>query len=173
MEQFLLDEQVVRSFAKHVISQEELSKESFYKIMHAKKTFSAIETQDQILYAVADQAYHDLRGSIPSQGLDTSSIYHQIESQYTLFDPIGSTAPQVNLTHLVHYGACYYSYLYCRVIVSNLWTTFFQGNPLNSHAGMLIRDQILSLGGSRDPNILLENVLGKNYLDCSHFLKLD
>lgn len=169
MEHFLLDEHLVQSFARHIHTGEQLPRELFHRIMHAKRAFFSIDTQDQILYALADQAYHDLKEPIQPSDLDTSAIYHQLELEYTLFDVIDSTSPQLSLTHLVHYGACYYSYLYCRVIASNLWESLFKVNPLGVHAGRLIRNRILSRGGSCDPEELLEAVLGKNFLDCSHF----
>lgn len=173
MELFLLDERIVKHFARHVHTGNQLPTELFRKITAMKKAFFAIEVQEQILYASVDQAYHDFDENVPSCELDISAIYHRLQRQYTLFDAVDGTAPQLSLTHLVHYGACYYSYLYCRVIASNLWMSFFQINPLDMHAGRLVRNRLLSPGGSCDPEVLLVNLLGKDFLNCSHFIELD
>jgi intermediate peptidase len=171
MEYFLYDERIVQRFARHIHTGHPLPIELFRSIVAMKKIFFATEMQEQILYAAVDQAYHDRTTSWSK--LDTSTIYHQLQRHYTLFDAVDDTAPQLSLTHLVHYGGCYYSYLYCRVISSHLWRFIFQKNPLNTDAGRLIRDRLLSPGGSRDPYVLLVDLLGKDFLNDVHFLELN
>ena len=40
-----------------------------------------------------------------------------------------------SFTHLLGYGANYYSYLWCQGLASMLWQHCFQDDPLNSDSG--------------------------------------
>ena len=61
----------------------------------------------------------------------------------------------------VTYGAGYYGYLYDQVFAADIWETRFAKNPLGQEEGEVLWKEMLIHGGSRDPNIMLKNVLGR------------
>ena len=63
--------------------------------------------------------------------------------------------------HLPGYNAKYYSYLWSKVFALDLFDTINKTGLLNPEIGVRYRDTILAAGGSKDPNELLEDFLGR------------
>lgn len=54
---------------------------------------------------------------------------------------------QLRFSHLVGYGAKYYSYLISRAIASWIWQTYFEENPFSRTQGEKYRHECLAYGG--------------------------
>jgi len=63
--------------------------------------------------------------------------------------------------HLMGYGAKYYGYLWSRVLAYDLFETIKKEGLRNPIIGKRYVDQVIGCGGAVDPNILLENFLGR------------
>jgi thimet oligopeptidase len=63
--------------------------------------------------------------------------------------------------HLVGYGARYYGYLWSEVFAHDLFGVIKQEGLLNPAVGRRYAEKVLSKGGSRDPNDLLKDFLGR------------
>lgn len=59
------------------------------------------------------------------------------------------------------YGACYYSYLHCDLNASNIWQRCFSENPLSRISGEKFQKEILAPGGAKDPQEMIDNMVGK------------
>ncbi len=71
------------------------------------------------------QAYHgELR-----QGESTSGVLERVQGEYHSLPHVPGTAPQLRFSHLVGYGARYYSYLLARSVASAIWQKNFQKDP--------------------------------------------
>lgn len=73
-----------------------------------------------------------------------------------------SQAWQLRFSHLVGYGAKYYSYLISKTIASWIWQSYFEANPFNREAGEKYRQEVLSHGGGIPSRQLVENFLKRD-----------
>lgn len=104
-----------------------------------------------------DQAFHieDL-GSTNQRPVDLIKKYTE---QYHSLPYVDGTNWHLRFTHLVGYGAKYYSYLVSKAIASNIWTECFERDPLSSTAGDKYRKRVLEFGGERRPQELINSLL--------------
>uniref|UniRef100_A0A6G1S764 Mitochondrial intermediate peptidase n=1 Tax=Aceria tosichella TaxID=561515 RepID=A0A6G1S764_9ACAR len=160
MEFFASDPRVLSRFARHHATGQPMPEELMTRWIKSKKVFTASETQLQVFYAALDQAYHS---SNIFQGekceSNTTDILARIQSQYYSIPYVENTAWQLRFSHLVGYGAKYYSYLVSRAVASAIWTRLFAENPLSRSAGQQYREQVLAPGGGKPAQKIAEDVL--------------
>ena len=72
------------------------------------------------------------------------------------------TAWQLRFSHLVGYGARYYSYLMARSVATSIWQKYFQEDPFNQENGMKYRQECLSHGGGKPSRELVSDFLGES-----------
>ncbi|XP_043477503.1 mitochondrial intermediate peptidase [Leptopilina heterotoma] len=156
MEYFASDPRVVKLFARHFQTQEQIPEQLVEKLFASKSVFPSSEMQNQVFYSMLDQVYH-------SQELerDTTSILADIQRDYYTLPYIENTAWQLRFSHLVGYGAKYYSYLTSRAIASWIWQTYFQNDPLSRSSGEKYRRECLAHGGGKPPSKLVSDFLNK------------
>jgi intermediate peptidase len=68
---------------------------------------------------------------------------------------------QLRFSHLVGYGAKYYSYLLSRAVAAWIWQTYFEADPLNSSSGERYRQECLVHGGGKPARELVADFLGR------------
>jgi mitochondrial intermediate peptidase len=68
---------------------------------------------------------------------------------------------QLRFSHLVGYGAKYYSYLLSRAIASWIWRQYFEQDPFCRDAGERFRRECLAHGGGLPPRQLVAAALGR------------
>jgi len=68
---------------------------------------------------------------------------------------------QLRFSHLVGYGAKYYSYLLSRAVAAWIWQTCFEADPLNSSSGERYRQECLVHGGGKPARELVADFLGR------------
>lgn len=156
MEYFASDPRVVRLFAKHFETQEPIPQHLVEKLFASKSVFSASEMQNQVFYSMLDQVYHS--GELKC---DSTSILADIQEEYYGLPYVEDTAWQLRFSHLVGYGAKYYSYLISRAIASWIWQTYFQNDPLSRSSGEKYRRECLAHGGGKPPSKLVSDFLSK------------
>ncbi|XP_011311357.1 mitochondrial intermediate peptidase [Fopius arisanus] len=156
MEYFASDPRVVKMFAKHYQTQETMPQSMLDKLCASKNVFAASDLQVQVFYSMLDQVYH-------SKPLATSSteILARIQRQYYGLPYVDNTAWQLRFSHLVGYGAKYYSYLISRAVASWIWQTYFQADPLSRSAGEKYRRECLGHGGGKPPSKVVSDFLNK------------
>lgn len=158
MEYFIFDPRVLKSFAKHFQTKEPLSDEVVQKFCDAKHLLCATETHKQVLYSALDQKLH---GMHPLDAT-SSDIYYDIQQEYSVLEPVPNIAWQLRFSHLVGYGAKYYSYLLSTSIASSIWQTYFKDNPFSREQGERYRRECLSHGGGKPARQLINDFLKKD-----------
>ncbi|XP_055533996.1 mitochondrial intermediate peptidase [Wyeomyia smithii] len=158
MEYFASDPRVLRTFTKHFQTQEPMPEDMLQRLCASKHLFSASETQLQVFYSALDQVYH----GDPSQHREnTTETLRTVQEQFYGLPYVENTAWQLRFSHLVGYGAKYYSYLISRAIASWIWQTYFEKDPLCRTQGEKYRRGCLSYGGGVPSRLLVSNFLGR------------
>ncbi|XP_015587416.1 mitochondrial intermediate peptidase isoform X2 [Cephus cinctus] len=165
MEYFASDPKVVATFAKHFQTQERIPEVMLHRLCASKSMFPASELQNQVFYSMLDQVYHSKR-------LERSSteILSELQEKFYGLPYVENTAWQLRFSHLVGYGAKYYSYLISRAIASWIWQTYFQADPLCRSSGEKYRRECLAHGGGKPPSKLVSDFLNKE-ANATNFAK--
>ncbi|CAO1307868.1 unnamed protein product [Diamesa hyperborea] len=158
MEYFSSDPRILKTFAKHYQTGEPMPEEMLNRLCASKNVMIASETQLQVFYSALDQVYH---GDPTKHTGDTTETLKTVQEQYYGLPYVNNTAWQLRFSHLVGYGAKYYSYLISRAIASWIWQQYFQKDPLNRTQGEKYRTGCLVYGGSVSSRDLVGKFLGK------------
>jgi thimet oligopeptidase len=67
-----------------------------------------------------------------------------------------------NFGHLTEYAAKYYGYLWSKVFAKDLFAYIKEHGLLNPDVGQKYISAVLGKGGSKDPNELLKDFLGRD-----------
>ncbi|KAJ6294520.1 hypothetical protein OIU76_022571 [Salix suchowensis] len=160
-EYYAWDYRVLRTFAKHYSTGEIIPEKLVKSMQGARDMFAATELQRQVFYALADQT---LFGEQPASPNDMSSILAELKMQHTSWKHVEGTNWQIRFSHLVNYGAGYYSYLYAKCFAATIWKKLCQEDPLSLTAGTALRTKLLQHGGSKEPAELLNDLVGEGIL---------
>ncbi|KAI3458275.1 hypothetical protein Pfo_014938 [Paulownia fortunei] len=156
-EYYAWDYRVLRTFAKHYSTGDPIPENLVKSLLGAKNMFAATELQRQVFYALIDQALHALQ---PSSVQDTISVVADLKREHTSWKYVEGTHWHTRFSHLVTYGAGYYSYLYAKCFTATIWQKIFQEDPLSLAAGSALRSKFLQHGGAKDPTIILNDLVG-------------
>ncbi|KAG7310386.1 hypothetical protein JYU34_003159 [Plutella xylostella] len=156
LEHFATSPQVVRRFARHFQTREPMPEDMLQRFCASKHLFGASEMQLQVFYSALDQHYHSENAS---SGGRTTDVLKQVQKQYYGLPYVENTAWQHRFSHLIGYGAKYYSYLISRAIAWSIWKKHFEADPLSRAAGEGLRRGVLRHGGAVPPQVLLRDYL--------------
>nr|CAG4643791.1 EOG090X02LQ [Lepidurus arcticus] len=157
MEFFASDPRVLSQFARHYRTGEPLNETQLNALCASKHVFGAAEMQQQVFYSSLDQTLHTKHPS----GESTTQVLEQVQKAYYGLPYVPNTAWQLRFSHLVGYGAKYYSYLMSRAVAAWIWHEYFQKDPLSNASGQAYRHEFLAHGGGVPPRLLLQKFLGK------------
>ncbi|XP_076264935.1 mitochondrial intermediate peptidase [Rhynchophorus ferrugineus] len=155
MEYFASDIRVLKQFARHFQTKKPMTDDMLHRLCASKHVFVSSETQLQIFYAALDQVYH---GKHPLKG-STTDVLAATQKEYYCLPYVPNTAWQLRFSHLVGYGAKYYSYLVSRAVAYLIWKTYFEQDPFSRENGERYRRECLAHGGGKNPKQLVENFL--------------
>ncbi|AWO99429.1 putative mitochondrial intermediate peptidase isoform 2 [Scophthalmus maximus] len=151
MEYFATDYRVISQFARHYQTGQPLPESMVARLCESKKVCGAADTQLQIFYAVLDQIYHG-----KPQNRSTTEILEEMQQKFYGLPYTPNTAWQLRFSHLIGYGAKYYSYLMSRAVASMVWRQCFVQDPLNREMGERYRREMLAHGGAKEPMLMVE-----------------
>ncbi|XP_055370012.1 mitochondrial intermediate peptidase-like isoform X2 [Betta splendens] len=151
MEYFATDYRVISQFARHYETGQPLPESMVARLCESKKVCGAADTQLQIFYAALDQIYHS-----KPLNCSTTEILQEMQQKFYGLPYTPNTAWQQRFSHLVGYGAKYYSYLMSRAVASMVWKQCFAQDPLNRDMGERYRREMLAHGGAKEPMLMVE-----------------
>ncbi|CAL8345036.1 unnamed protein product [Arctogadus glacialis] len=154
MEYFANDYRVVSQFARHYQTGQSLPQSMVARLCESKKVCGAADIQLQVFYAALDQVYHG-----EPQNRSTTELLKDKQHQFYGLPYTPSTAWQLRFSHLIGYGAKYYSYLMSRAVASMVWKQCFLKDPLNRDMGERYRREMLAHGGAKEPMLMVEGML--------------
>ena len=161
LEHFVWDPQFLKILAAHYQTGQAMPEELIEQLRRSRYEFSALERQNQIIYAWFDQL---LFGTSPLQNasgkVDTTALFAQLNRENGIPYADG-THWHTQFGHLVTYGAGYYGYLYAQVFAGDIWRTLFEGQSLSRSSGERLWHGLLRHGGAKDPHEMLTDVLGR------------
>ncbi|XP_023669458.1 mitochondrial intermediate peptidase [Paramormyrops kingsleyae] len=156
MEFFASDYRVVSQFARHYQTGQPLPENMVARLSESKKVCGAADIQLQVFYAALDQIYHG-----KPQNRSTTAILKETQERFYGLPYVPHTAWQLRFSHLVGYGAKYYSYLLSRAVASMVWRQCFLRNPLDREMGERYRREMLAHGGGKEPILMVQGMLQK------------
>ncbi|RLM55849.1 putative mitochondrial intermediate peptidase, mitochondrial [Panicum miliaceum] len=151
------DYRVLKTFALDETTGDAIPEKLVKALNASRNMFPATELQRQIFYSIMDLT---LFGEQASKPMDTISTVADLRRKHTSWKCAEGTHWHTRFTHLINYGAGYYSYLYARCFATTIWQEICQEDPLSRSAGSTIRDKFLRYGGSKDPSSLLKDFAG-------------
>ncbi|MDR3646374.1 MAG: Zn-dependent oligopeptidase [Candidatus Babeliales bacterium] len=158
LENWLKDNAILKKVSSHYKTQEPLPEELIEKIVELDKLDSGDQILRQCYYAFLSLELFKEGQSKDiqkiSQELFKKLIKH-IEWQENDHTP-------ASFGHLMGYGASYYGYLWSNVFAVDLFEQIKLQGLLDPEVGQKYISEVLSQGGSKDPNILLNNFLGRD-----------
>lgn len=151
------DYRVLKKFARHCSTGEEIPQKLVKSMQGARDMFAATDLQRQIFYALVDQT---LFGEQPFPHGDISSVVAKLKREHTSCEHVEGTHWEARFSHLLNYGAGYYSYLYAKCFAATIWKKLCQEDPLSPTTGFALRTKFLQHGGAREPAALLNDLAG-------------
>ena len=152
MENFAVDESVLKLFARHWETDAPLPYEMVEDTLRIQKGGQGQQTETQLLYSLLDQAFHSpLAGQAD---FDSTKTFFEIYDRYGSLQEPRDISPQGFFGHLIEYGGTYYSYLFDRAIAGKIWRDVFNAGhnqgALDRKAGEKFHQAVLRWGGGRD-----------------------
>jgi len=159
MEYFASDPAVLAQISQHYKTGEQLPLSLTRKFCAAKKAFCSVELHTQLFYSMVDQEYH---GGMPDPKGTTTDVVARLHGQHHPLTYHEGTAWQHRFSHLVGYGARYYSYLMARAVAASVWQKLFREEPLSPDNGTVYRRECLAHGGGKPSGLLVTDLLGQS-----------
>ena len=93
---------------------------------------------------------------------DTTSKWYEVFNEVTGLNIPPDTTPEASFDHIMGgYEAGYYGYQWSKVFAEDVFTKFEKNGYLDEKTGLEYRQKILSPGGSRDPDDMVRDFLGR------------
>lgn len=157
LEEWLWDKEILQKVSGHYKTGEPLSDDLITKINTLKNFDSG--------YFILRQAFlSQLALDYYAAGADKDvkqilrDLYRSILKNAVFVE---SNNMYANFGHLMGYGAQYYGYMWSKVFALDMFDQIRKQGLLNPEIGKKYIDDILAPGGSKDPNELLKNFLGR------------
>ncbi|MEW6562484.1 MAG: M3 family metallopeptidase [Pseudomonadota bacterium] len=150
MENFCWEWDVLQGMTRHVETGAPLPRVLYDKMLAAKNFQSGLFTLRQVEFALFDIRLHceyDPRGAQSVQ-----QLLDEVRAEVAVLIPPAFNRFQNSFSHIFSggYAAGYYSYKWAEVLSSDAFSLFEESGVLNAQTGNLFREEILSVGGSRD-----------------------
>lgn len=159
-ENWVLDYNIVSTFAKNYKTGETLPQATFDKMLQSKKVGSglaAIQMLERCLYDMNLYDKYNAAAPIP-----TDDIWKMTNKQLDVMDFYGSsTHYQANWIHVNTHPVYMYGYLWSEVYAQDMFTQFEKNGLKDTKTGVRYRELILANGTQKDILKAVEEFLGR------------
>lgn len=169
LENFVYEKNVIRMFAKHYQTHEELSNEAIDRLINARNFQAAMGMVRQLEFGLFDIMIH--KGSFDAS--EVSQILQSVRDRVAVVKPPEYNRFQNSFTHIFggSYAAGYYSYKWAEVLSADAYMIFSDNGVFGNEYGRKMRETVFGLGGSIDMNKLFAQFAGR-IVDSSSILRL-
>ncbi len=159
-ENWIMDYDIINSFARHYETGEPFPKEIFDNMKEAKNVSSGTELVIRQRMCLYDMNLYDKYD--PNSDFDTDELWVKLDEEIgmgALSDY--TTHPQSCWIHINTHPVYYYGYYWSEVYAQDMFTQFEENGLRDSETGIRYRQLILANGTQRDIDIAVEEFLGR------------
>ena len=161
LEEWLWDPQILKNLSKHYKTGEHLSDQLISNIIKLKNFDIGSRWQRQTFLSLLSLEYY--KGGKMD---DLAGIYYKLQADIQRhIEPDNQIHMYASFGHLTGYNARYYGYVWSRVLAVDVFEQIKKIGLLSRVAGDRYVETILGKGGSKDPNKLLQDFLGRESND--------
>jgi peptidyl-dipeptidase Dcp len=162
MEHWVLEPEVLKVFAKHYQTGNDMPQELLDKILNSSKYGQGFATAEYLQASMLDMDYHVLK-EIPKD----MDILQFEENAMNKRGALSQIPPRYRSAYFNHtmgggYTAGYYSYIWAEVLDADAFEAFKEtGDIFNPEVAKKFRDYVLTPGGIDDASVMYRNFRGK------------
>ncbi len=148
MENWMREPEVLRMFAKHYRTGEEIPREIIDKINASAEFNQGFATVEYVAAAYLDMAYHTLDSA---EAIEPRAFEDSAMEDIGLIEEIIPRYRSGYFSHIFAggYSAGYYSYIWSEILDADAFQAFKEDGLLNRETAARYREEILSKGGTR------------------------
>jgi len=160
MENWALEPQVLKMYAKHYQTGEVIPDELIQKIVNSKLFNQGFETVEYLAASFLDMDWHMLTDN---KERDVTEFEKTVYEKIGLLPEIESRYQSTNFSHIMGgYAAGYYSYIWAAVLDADAFEAFVEkGNLFDKATADAFRKFILAKSGSEDSMTLYKKFRGR------------
>jgi peptidyl-dipeptidase Dcp len=160
MEHWAIQPEVLRSYARHVDTDEVIPDETIDKLVASRTFNQGFATTEYLAAAYLDMAWHTLGSDEP---LEVDDLEEKALRQIQLIDTVGPRYQSSYFQHIFSdddYSAGYYSYIWAEVLDADGFEAFRENGIFDAETARSFRENVLERGGTSDPMDLYRNFRG-------------
>ncbi|WP_404399571.1 M3 family metallopeptidase [Idiomarina seosinensis] len=151
-EDWMLNEKVIASFAKHYETGEQIPDELLEKVLAARNFNQGFDTLEYVAAALLDLEYHSIEAGTEIDDV----VAFEKEALERNGVNVVAVPPRYRSTYFAHvfaggYSAGYYAYMWSEVLAADAFKHMNNNGGLTLENGQAFRKEILSQGNSKDP----------------------
>jgi len=149
LENWCWEEEALGFISGHYESGEPLPKDLLDKMLAARDYQSAMQMVRQLEFSLFDFLLHQQ----PKGQADVQGVLDQVRSEVAVLTPPSFNRFQHSFGHIFAggYAAGYYSYKWAEVLSADAYSKFEEEGIFNRDTGQSFLNNILEMGGSREP----------------------
>lgn len=157
LEEWVWDKEILKQMSSHYQTGEPLPDHLITDILSGKNMYGATNAQAQLVYSLMA-----LRFFRDGAHKDLHSIFKEIYQTVKPHDAFcEDTHSYLSFNQFISYDAKYYTYVWSKVFALDLFEEIRKRGLCDPLVGIQLKELIFAPGGSKDPNELLCNFLGR------------
>jgi thimet oligopeptidase len=165
LEDWMNDKEILKMVSKHYKNNEPLPENLIDKLTKLEKFDSGDFILQQVYYSLLSLDYYAQGKNKDTQEI-SKKLYKKVLN-YMLWSDENHF--QASFGHITDYGPSYYGYLWSKVFAKDLFYEIKKYGLLNPEIGKKYIKEVIGKGGSKDPNELLRNFLGRKPVENAFF----
>jgi len=160
LENWCYEPEALQLFAKHYKTGEIIPQELIDKIKKASNFHEGMATLRQISFGMLDMSYH---AADPTDITNVKAYEDAAFESTKLYPEVTENCMSTSFSHIFQggYSSGYYSYKWAEVLDADAFEFFKEEGIFNSEVAKKFHENILSLGGTKDPMELYMQFRGK------------